>query len=71
MLTININNPELEQSIENLYGKEKKNVAQAFVDFIHTQKIKKDVGISIKQLDAGEGIPIDDVFSKISAKYED
>lgn len=70
MLTIDIDNPELEQSIKQTYGNNKQTIAQAFMDFIQQQKIKKDIGISIKQLDAGEGIPIDDVFSEISAKYE-
>jgi len=70
MLTINIDNPELEQSIQQTYGNDKQTIAKAFLDFIHQQKIKKDIGISIQQLDAGEGIPADQVFSEISAKYE-
>ncbi len=70
MLTINIDNPELEQSIQQTYGNDKQTIAKAFLDFIQQQKIKKDIGISIEQLDAGEGIPIDEVFSEISAKYE-
>ena len=34
------------------------------------QKIKQDIGVSIEQLDAEEGIPIDDVMKDVRARYE-
>jgi hypothetical protein len=70
MLTINIDNPELEQSIHQTYDSNKQSIVKGFMEFIQQQKIKKDIGTSIQQLDAGECMPMEDVFSKITAKYE-
>jgi hypothetical protein len=70
MLTINIDNPELEQSIKQAYGDDKQTLANAFMEFIQQKRIKQDIDISIQQLDAGEGIPMEDVMKDIKAKYE-
>ena len=75
MLTINIDNPELEQSIKQTYGNDKQTLAREFMDFLQLTKsqqkrIKQDINISIQQLDAGEGIPIEDVFKDIKSRYE-
>ena len=70
MLTINIDNPELEESIKQTYGNDKQTLARAFVEFIQQKRIKQDIDISIQQLDAGEGIPMEDVMKDIKAKYE-
>ena len=50
MLSIKIDNPELEKSIQQVFG----NNEHAFVEFIHLQTLKKDVAISIEQLDSGQ-----------------
>ena len=70
MLNIHIDNPELEQDIKQTYGEDTGSIAKAFLEFIQQQKIKQDVGVSIKQLDAEEGIPLDDVMKDVRARYE-
>ncbi len=70
MLNIRIDNPELEKSIKQTYGEDTVGIASAFSEFIQQQKIKQDIGISIEQLDAGEGIALGNVMKDIRAKYE-
>jgi len=70
MLNIRIDNPELEKNIRQTYGEDTIGIANAFSEFIHQQKIKQDIGISVEQLDAGEGLKIGDVMNDVRAKYE-
>ena len=70
MLNIHIDNPELEQDIKQTYGDDTKSIARAFFEFIRQQKIKQDIGVSIEQLESGEGIALGDVMKDIRAKYE-
>jgi hypothetical protein len=70
MLNIEINNPELEESLKQLYGNNKQSLVTAFADFIQQRKIKQDIGISISQLDAGEALPLQDVMQALRKKYE-
>jgi len=49
MLNIEIDNPELEESLKQLYGTNKQSLANAFADFVQQSKIKQDIGISISQ----------------------
>ncbi len=70
MLNIHIDNPELEKSIKQTYGEDATGIASAFSEFIHQQKIKQDIGISIEQLDAEEGIALGDVMKDVRARYE-
>ena len=70
MLTIEIDNPELEENLKQLFGNNKQSVVEAFADFIQQRNIKKDIGISIQQLDAGEAIPLHDVMQSIRKQYE-
>jgi len=65
MLNIEINNPELEESLKQLYGNNKQSIANAFADFVQQRKIKQDIGISISQLEAGEALPLQEVMQKI------
>ena len=69
MLNIQIDNPELEQCIKQTYGENSHLIAKDFVDFIQQQKIKQDLSVSIEQLDAGQGIPMEHVFNDISRKF--
>lgn len=69
MLNIEINNPELEESLKQLYGNNKQSIANAFADFVQQRKTKQDIGISIAQLDAGEAVPLQDVMQAIGKKY--
>ena len=70
MLNIQIDNPELEKNIRQTYGDDSQSIANAFLEFIRQQSIKQDIGISIKQLDAGEGLPLTQVMEGIRSKYE-
>ena len=70
MLDIHIENPEIEKSIRQTYGDDDQAIAKAFFEFIQQQKIKQDIGVSIKQLEAGESVPLKDVMQGIRAKYE-
>ena len=70
MLNIEINNPELEESLKQFYGNNKQSLVTAFADFVQQRKIKQDIGISISQLDAGEALPLQDVMQALRKKYE-
>ena len=70
MLNIHIDNPELERSIKQTYGEDSNSIARAFAEFIHQQRIKQDIGVSIEQLDAGEGISMKQTINDIRGKYE-
>ena len=70
MLNIQIDNPELEESLAELYGVNKQSIAKDFADFVQQRKIKQDIGVSIMQLEAGEGLPLRDVMQAVRQKYE-
>lgn len=70
MLNIQIDNPELEQSIKQAYGSDSNSIARAFTEFVQQQKIRQDIKVSIEQFDAGEGVPLASVMGEIRAKYE-
>ncbi|MBX3180523.1 MAG: hypothetical protein KF886_24510 [Candidatus Hydrogenedentes bacterium] len=70
MLNIQIDNPELERCIEERYGGDMDSLARAFSVFLHHERVKQDIGVSIAQLDAGEGIPLTTAMREIRAKYE-
>jgi len=69
MLNIQINNPELEESIKQTYGDDVQSIANAFGEFIQQQRIRQDIAVSIKQLDAGEGIAMAEVMQGIRSQY--
>ena len=54
MLRIKIDNPELEKSIQHVFGDNEQAMVNAFVEFIRLQTVKQDVAISIEQLDSGQ-----------------
>ena len=70
MLNIQIDNPELEKSIKQTYGEDISAMANAFSEFIQQQQIRQDIGVSIQQLEAGEGIALSDVMKDVRSKYE-
>jgi len=65
MLNIQIDNPELEEDIRETYGNDTRSIANAFAEFM-----KRDISVSIQQLDAGEGIPLSQVMESVRDKYE-
>lgn len=70
MLSITIDNPELESSLKQLYGDNDQAMAKAFSEFLKQQQIKQEVGVAIEQLDAGQGIGFNTAIHEIRAKYE-
>ena len=70
MLNIHIDNPELEENIKQTYGDDTRAIVRAFFEFVRQQKIKQDIGVSIEQLESGEGIRLGDVMKDIRTKYE-
>jgi len=70
MLNIEIDNPELEASLQQLFGNNQQSIASAFAEFVQHRKIKQDIGVSITQLAAGEGLPLQEVMQDIRRKYE-
>ncbi len=70
MLNIRIDNPELEKSLKQCYGDDSQSIAKAFLKFVQQENIKRDVGISIEQLDAEEGVPLSEVMREARKKYE-
>jgi hypothetical protein len=69
MLTIQINNDELEQDILQTYGNNMQSITDAFAQFIKQQRIKNDVIISKKQAINGDVVELDKVINDICAKY--
>ena len=70
MLNIQINNPELEESIKQAYGDDTQSIANAFAEFIKQQRIRQDIAVSVQQLDAGEGVGMVEVMESIRSEYE-
>lgn len=70
MLNIQIDNPELERNIRQTYGEDTRSLAKAFAEFVQQQRIKQDIGVSIEQLDAGEGVPLEQAIADIRTKGE-
>ena len=70
MLNIRIDDPELEQSLKQIFGEDTRSIARAFSRFIQQQKIQQDISVSIEQLEAGESSVLADVVKDIRAKYE-
>ena len=70
MLNIQIDSPELEESIKQTCGDDPQSIAKVFLAFVRQQQIKQDIGISIQQLQNGEGIPLDEVVKDIQTRYE-
>jgi hypothetical protein len=69
MLSIQLNNPELESFIQNEYRGDKNSLMNQFVEFLRFQKIKSEVRTSIEELDRDEFIGIDEAFEMATAKY--
>jgi type II restriction/modification system DNA methylase subunit YeeA len=70
MLNIEIDSPELEESLQQLFGNNQQSMADAFAEFIQQRKIKQDIGISIAQLNAGEGLSLRETMQSLRQPYE-
>lgn len=70
MLSITIDDSELESSLKQLFGDNDQAIATAFGEFLKQQQIKQEVGVAIEQLDAGQGVAFSTAIHEIRAKYE-
>ena len=70
MLKIQIDDPTLEKGLQQVYGSDTAGMARAFYQFAQQQQTQQDIRVSIQQLDAGEGIPLDRTIQEIRVKYE-
>lgn len=68
MLNIDIDNPELEASLQPLFGNNQQSIASAFAEFVQQRNIKQDIGVSIAQLDVGEGLSLREAIQSVSNK---
>ena len=69
MLTIKIDDPDLERSIRQAYGDNSRLLVDAFVEFLRQQRVREDIGVSIEQLDSGSSIPLAQVMAEIRRKF--
>lgn len=72
MLSIQLNNPELESFIQDQYRGDENSLMRQFVEFLQFQKIKSEVKTSIEeQLDRDEFIGFDEAFDMATANAKD
>lgn len=65
-----IDHPEIEKKLKQGFGDDKQFIAKAFLKCVQQEKIKRDVSVSIEQLDAGEGVYLREVMHEARKKYE-
>lgn len=70
MINITIDNPDIEQILEQTYGNNHNRLIKEFSQFIQSKKIQDDIDISIQQLERGEGIKLTDAFNRVKRNYE-
>ena len=70
MLNLQINDPELEDNLLQIYGNNKQSIIDAFSQFLQQQKIINDVIISKKQIISGDIIDIDTAFDSVIDMYK-
>ncbi len=70
MLKFQIDNGHLEQVITNHYGQNTDSLIRDFVGYIQTKQVQNDIGVSIEQIKADEGVQISSVMEKLRNKYE-
>ncbi len=71
MINITIDNPDIEQILQQTYGNNHSRLIKEFSQFIQAAKIKDDIGISIRQLEQGESVKLADAFTQVKQKYEE
>lgn len=70
LLNLQIDNKELEEQLLKQFGGDTESIARAFLEFLREERIREDIGVSVSQLEAGEGVPLRAVMQEIRAKYE-
>ncbi|MDD3466971.1 MAG: hypothetical protein PHE67_07460 [Campylobacterales bacterium] len=69
MLSIRIDNPELEGFIQDEYKGDDGSLVRQFVEFLKLQKIKSEVKTSLDELDNDDIVELDEAFKQATAKY--
>ncbi|MGE4399791.1 MAG: hypothetical protein AB7D29_09750 [Campylobacterales bacterium] len=69
MLSIRIDNPELEGFIQDEYKGDDSSLVRQFVEFLKLQKIKSEVKVSIDELDKDDIVEFKEAFRRATAKY--
>ncbi|KOO56830.1 hypothetical protein WH43_18005 [Rheinheimera sp. KL1] len=70
MLSIQIDNPELEAELKQAFGSDPQSVVKAFADFVQARGLADDIQTSIAELEQGKALKSADVFTSIRARYE-
>lgn len=68
MLSIQIDNPELEAELKQAFGNNPQFVVKAFADFVQARRLADDIQTSIAEQD--KALKSADVFTFIRARYE-
>lgn len=70
MLSIHIDNPELEAELKQAFGINPQSVAKAFADFVQARRLADDIQTSVTELEQCQALKSTDVFNSIRARYE-
>ncbi len=69
MLSIRIDNPELEGFINDEYKGDNDSLMRQFVEFLKFQKIKSEIEASIDEIDKDDIVEFSEAFKQVMAKY--
>jgi hypothetical protein len=69
MLSIQIDNPELEAELKQAYGSNPQSVVKAFAEFVQARRLADDIQTSVTELEQGLALKSSDVFKSIRARY--
>ena len=70
MITIQVDNPEVESYLHETYGDNTQSMARAFAEFVHRKRVQNDITLSIQQLAEGKGVTLADAMSQLRQQYE-
>ncbi len=70
MINLQINNPELEKTIQQTFGNDNESLVLAFAEFLHKKKIQKDIQVSIQQLEQNKALTLERAFEQVRSRYE-
>ena len=70
MLTIHVEDQEVERYQRQTYGENTASMAAAFAEFVHRKRVMADIEISIQQLESGQGVPLGEAMSQLRQHYE-
>ena len=69
MLSIRIDNPELEGFINDEYSGNEGSLIRQFVEFLKLQKIKNEVKASLDEIENDDIVEFDEAFKQATSKY--